>query len=149
MKNISGTLYQYMQSVQAYISPPIAAVFLLGITWKRLNGAGAITSLLTGFVLGMGRLVLELVKPSLPAGPLYAYADMNFLHFAVVLFVICSAVLIGVSLATAPPARERMDGLTFETSQAERTVPWYRRTIVWLSLLLVACVGATWLYFTG
>ena len=37
MKQISGQLYQYLQSVQAYISPPIAAVFLLGILWPRVN----------------------------------------------------------------------------------------------------------------
>lgn len=31
MQNISGVLYEYLQSVQAYIAPPITAVFLLGI----------------------------------------------------------------------------------------------------------------------
>src|SRR5581483_10927866 len=58
---ISSQLYIYLQSVQAYISPPIAACFVLGILWTRLNAAGAITSLLTGFVLGAVRFVLELV----------------------------------------------------------------------------------------
>ena len=56
MKHISGQLYVYLQSVQAYISPPIAAVFLLGVFWKRVNSAGAIASLATGFVLGAARL---------------------------------------------------------------------------------------------
>ncbi len=37
MKFISGELYHYLQSVQAYIAPPIAAVFLLGLFWKRIN----------------------------------------------------------------------------------------------------------------
>src|SRR6201993_5266430 len=36
---ISSQLYIYLQSVQAYISPPIASCFLLGILWPRLNGA--------------------------------------------------------------------------------------------------------------
>ena len=49
---ISSQLYIYLQSVQAYISPPIAACFVFGILWPRLNAQGAITSLLTGFVLG-------------------------------------------------------------------------------------------------
>ena len=49
---ISSQLYIYLQSVQAYISPPIAACFILGILWPRLNAQGAITSLLTGFVMG-------------------------------------------------------------------------------------------------
>src|ERR1700747_3356406 len=57
---ISSQLYIYLQSVQAYISPPISPCFILGILWPRLNGAGAITSLLTGFVLGATRFILEL-----------------------------------------------------------------------------------------
>ncbi|MDP9262866.1 MAG: sodium:solute symporter, partial [Acidobacteriota bacterium] len=37
---ISSQLFIYLQSVQAYISPPIAACFVLGILWPRLNGTG-------------------------------------------------------------------------------------------------------------
>jgi len=82
MKKISGQLYKYLQSVQAYISPPIAAVFLIGIFWKRVNAAGAMAALVTGFLLGAGRLVAELCKDNIAGGLLYTYADMNFLHFA-------------------------------------------------------------------
>src|SRR5215468_2000398 len=57
---LSAQLYIYLQSVQAYISPLIAACFVLGILWPRLNGSGAITSLLAGFVLGATRFILEL-----------------------------------------------------------------------------------------
>src|SRR5881394_410406 len=57
---ISSQLYIYLQSVQAYISPPIAACFVLGILWTRLNAQGAISSLLTGFCLGALRFILEL-----------------------------------------------------------------------------------------
>ena len=46
MKYIAGQLYVYLQSVQGYIAPPIAAVFLLGLCWKRLNAQGAMTALL-------------------------------------------------------------------------------------------------------
>src|SRR5216684_8863355 len=49
---LSAQLYIYLQSVQAYISPPIAVCFIFGILWPRLNGQGAIASLLTGFGLG-------------------------------------------------------------------------------------------------
>src|SRR5262245_18822627 len=40
MDRISSQLYIYLQSVQAYIAPPIAAVFLLGVFWKRINSQG-------------------------------------------------------------------------------------------------------------
>src|ERR1700720_2944949 len=58
---ISSQLYIYLQSVQGYISPPIAACFVLGILWPRLNAQGAISSLLTGFVMGAARFVFELM----------------------------------------------------------------------------------------
>lgn len=38
IKNMQGgQLYIYIQSVAAYLSPPIAAVYLLAVLWKRGN----------------------------------------------------------------------------------------------------------------
>src|SRR5690606_5897198 len=51
MANISGVLYEYLQSVQSYIAPPITAVFLLGIFYKRINAKGALSTLIFGFVV--------------------------------------------------------------------------------------------------
>ncbi len=156
MKYISAQLYVYLQSVQAYISPPIAAVFLVGIAWKRVNARGAMASLIAGFVLGMGRLAAELQKDSL-SGWLYDYAAINFLHFAILLFAICTVVLVVVSLLTPEPSREQLRGLTFATA-AETTEqtpdlapsePAWKRRDLWLSILVAACVALVWLYFTG
>ncbi|MDX1583065.1 MAG: sodium:solute symporter [Thermoanaerobaculia bacterium] len=156
MEYISGQLYVYLQSVQAYISPPIAAVFLLGVFWRRVNGHGAIASLATGFVLGAARLVLELTKGSTD-GLLYWYADINFLHFAILLFAICTVVLVAVSLLTPAQSDEQLAGLTFATASAgaekldvglESDPAWKRRDL-WLSILLAICVGIVWLYFRG
>ena len=159
MKYISGQLYVYMQSVQAYISPPIAAVFLLGVFWRRVNAHGALASLATGFVLGTGRLALELTKSS-QHGFLLWYADINFLHFAILLFAVCTAVLVVVSLFTPPLDDAKLAGLTFATAEVPRaggahagqklaSDPLWRRRDVWLSIVLAGCVGLVWLYFTG
>jgi solute:Na+ symporter, SSS family len=150
MRLISGQLYQYLQSVQAYISPPIAAVFLVGVLWRRVNAKGAMAALITGFVLGMGRLVAELSKSHL-GGLLLAYADINFLHFALVLFVICTAVLVIVSLLTPPPLDVKTSGLTFGTLGAEGGEPTERRgrrRDLTLSMVLIVCVGLLWIYFS-
>src|SRR6476646_6206401 len=84
---ISSQLYIYLQSVQAYISPPISACFVLGILWPRLNGAGAISSLLTGFVLGATRFVLKLDDQAgdshFQSPGIRWLIDMNFLHYAI------------------------------------------------------------------
>ncbi len=149
MKLISGQLYQYLQSVQAYISPPIAAVFLLGVLWRRVNATGAMAALVTGFVLGMGRLVVEITQP-LQRGVLAGYADINFLHFAVVLFVVCTAVLVVVSLVTPRPDDAKVAGLTFATQEpaaAGASDRRWRGRDVALSIVLAACVGFLWITF--
>jgi SSS family solute:Na+ symporter len=128
IQNISSTLYTYLQSVQSYIAPPIAAVFILGLAWKRINAAGALTTLLVGFVLGATRLILELVhgpnQEGLPAGTVWAaVAEFNFLHLAVVLFVICVLILITVSMATSPPPDYKIAGLTYGTAEQDLIKP--------------------------
>src|SRR6266550_2870446 len=37
-------LYEYLQGMQAYLAPPIFAVFFFGVTMKRLNAAGCLTA---------------------------------------------------------------------------------------------------------
>lgn len=93
---------------------------------------------------------------------------MNFLHFAVFLFAVCSVVLVLVSLATKAPAPKQTADLTFQTvdespgepkalsiPDAHEHLPSLQQDPAWrcldlkLSVLLVALVGAVWLYFTG
>jgi len=165
IKYISSELYIYLQSVQAYISPPISACFVLGILWPRLNGSGAISSLLTGFVMGATRFVLEITdraSASRYASPAIRWLiDMNFLHYAIFMFVVCSAVLAVVSLLTPAPDRKKLAGLTFATvdekidtvavdtrqrKPAHETATEHRINVVF-SVLLVATVVGLWIYF--
>jgi SSS family solute:Na+ symporter len=151
MKFVSPQLYIYLQSVQAYIAPPIAACFLLGIMSPRLNGTGALAALWTGFVIGFARLVLELSKSHLPSGTLWSWiAGINFLHFAALLFALCSAILIVVSYLTPPPATERVADLTLQTATKvldTNDTPRERRLTIGLSVLLAATIGALWIVF--
>ena len=123
---ISAQLYIYLQSVQAYISPPIAACFVFGILWPRLNGKGAISSLVTGLGLGSVRFVFEILDKSrhFISPTLRSLLDINFLHYAIFMFVVCAAVLIVVSLQTEPPESWRLAGMTFATVDAKiQTMP--------------------------
>jgi SSS family solute:Na+ symporter len=160
MKFISSQIYIYLQSVQAYIAPPIAACFLFGLFYRRLNGTGAMASLVTGLVLGVLRLVLELSNKAmgggLADGTLFHWiATINFLHYAVLLFVICTAVLFIVSLATPPPPLEKTVGLTYgkpdvgepASALALGETPPQRRVAIGLSVLLVIMLGVLWIIF--
>jgi solute:Na+ symporter, SSS family len=119
MKQISdGGLYQYLQSVQGYLAPPITAVFLLGLFWKRMNSAGATSALVVGFLLGMIKLSLQSFfgaaegKINNPAF-LAAIGDFNFLYATGVLMLISVIIMVVVSLATPAPAEEKVRGLTY------------------------------------
>jgi SSS family solute:Na+ symporter len=139
-----------------------------------VNGAGAITSLLTGFVLGALRFGMELSERSagghhFTSGLAAWLVNMNFLHYAIFMFVICSGVLIAVSLATPAPEPKKLAGLTFSTVTEKLDVKpavhpvgaagaqpaykpsaetaWEHRTNVAFSLLLAMSVIALWVYF--
>jgi SSS family solute:Na+ symporter len=157
MKYVSSQLYIYLQSVQAYIAPPIAACFLLGLFFRRLNGAGAIASLWTGLVLGLLRLILELVngvsKTGLPDGTIWAWmAEINFLHFAVLLFVVSTFVLAGVSALTPPQPAGLSYGAATPASPGmpaagQPGTAAGRRIDVGMSVLLAALIGVLWIIF--
>lgn len=112
----SGGLYQYLQSVQGYLAPPITAVFLLGLFWKRVNSAGATWGLAGGFVLGMIKLTIQTFygkgKVENPAF-LAAIGDFNFLYATGALLVASILIMIVASLATPPPDEVKIRGLTY------------------------------------
>ena len=147
MDVISSQLYIYIQSVQSYISPPIAAVFLVGVIWRRANAHGAIAALATGLALGIARLVAEMNKSSLD-GWLKTMASINFLHFAVVLFVISVAILVLTSLWTRPPDSEHTDNLTLKRSDGSAHTDSNRFVDLVLSAFAIAMVVATWITFS-
>lgn len=150
MSGISGVLYQYLQSVQSYLAPPIAAVFLLGVFYKRINSTGALAALVGGFIIGALRIFLELNKSSL-SGFLYEFASLNFLYFCIILFVLSIMVLLIVSLATDKPPEEQLNGLTYATTRAEdRAVTrssWSASDVI-LSLLVVVIITCIFIYFS-
>jgi len=158
---LSSQLYIYLQSVQAYVSPPIAVCFIFGILSTRFTGAGALSSLLVGFVLGTVRFVFEILDKTAhyQSGAVRWLVDMNFLHYAIFMFVVCSAVLFVVSLLTPAPDRRKLAGLTFATVDDKldtaavsgpalaRETPLERKLNAFFSLLLVATVVGLWIYF--
>jgi SSS family solute:Na+ symporter len=73
---------------------------------------------------------------------------MNFLHFAIVLFVVCSATLVLVSLWTRPPDAARVAPLTVQHGRGSAAADPPRAADVALSAALVALVVAAWLYFS-
>lgn len=141
---IEGGLFQKLQSIQAYIAPPIAAVFLLGLFVKRINSAGAMSALVAGAVMGIAQLGLELNKAAFnPNGLFYYIADINFLHFALIMFVICSVILIGISLLTMSDDNPNLNLVTYAPSSLG-----YKRINAFLTAGLLILVASIWIIFS-
>ena len=153
MANISGVLYEYLQSVQSYIAPPITAVFLLGIFHKRINGLGAYATLIMGIVVAALRIVLELVRGSLdPDGILFYLGDMNFLTFSAWFFLFCVLFAIGASLLAPAPTIEKVENLTYGTITEEekrKNKTSYTTSDIIISILVLAIVVGVMVFFNG
>ena len=153
-----GVMYQYLQNVQSYIAPPVTAVFLLGIIWKRVNAQAAISTLIAGLVLLVLRLSSEIYyQADISAGAvhdnlMYGFATINFAHMAIFMFLFSVALCISVSLATSPPDYKRISGLSFGTLTKEHKLEnkgSYDTIDVVLSVVLVAIVIGILMYFTS
>ncbi len=102
IRMVNANIYIVLQSLQAFISPPIASVFLLGLFWKNATAKGAFASLMVGGTLGLLKISVTLIDSSVFGQSLIfeSYKNLNYLHFAVLLFLICTAVHVFVSLVS-------------------------------------------------
>jgi SSS family solute:Na+ symporter len=149
-----GGLYQYLQSVQGYLAPPITAVFFLGLFWKRINSAGATWGLAGGFVLGMIKLTIQAFygKGKIESPALLAQiGDFNFLYATGILFAASAVLIVAASLMTPPPPEEKIKGLTYGSIHTEASdeirKSWDAGNLLMVGLISVA-VLAMYLYFS-
>jgi SSS family solute:Na+ symporter len=140
------SLMNYMQGVLALISPPVVAIFLLGLFWKRANADGAFAALMVGLVIALVTVASQ-VYELLP--------DWNNVHFLVkapIILAICAVVQIAISLVTAPPPADKIIGMTWdkqvyeEDSAALLGLPWYQNYRTLAVILLIATFAVVWWY---
>lgn len=107
-----GQTYLYIQEVAGYLTPPIAALFLLGVFWKRCNEKGAFWGGMTGFTLGTLRLILAFIyrqpRCDQPDDRPAFIIHVHYMYFAAGLFWISGLVAVVVSLCTSPPDEDQV-----------------------------------------
>jgi SSS family solute:Na+ symporter len=154
-------LYDYLQTVQGYLAPPIFIVFFFGVFWKRLNAKGALWAMLVGFVLGIARMLIDTPVTMKLTGFEHGYPpgsffwiinNINFQYFSILITIVSAIVMVAVSHATAAPNYERIESLTFGTVTREdksRTrMSWGKRE-VFASAFVLLCILGAYLYFRG
>ena len=155
------SLYDYLQSVQGYLAPPIFVVFFFGVFWKRLNARGCLWTMVVGFALGLFRMLIDTPVTMKLKGFEGGYAEGSFLwvmnninyqYFSILITIVSAVVMVSVSYFTADPDYARIEGLTFGTStqedKAKTYASWDWREVAASGLILVCILGA-YLYFRG
>jgi SSS family solute:Na+ symporter len=154
-------LYEYLQGMQAYLAPPIFAVFFFGVFMKRLNAAGCLAALLSGFALGVLRLLVDTpvtlkmagYEAGYPAGSFFwVLNNIYFQYYSLFIFLVSTLVLIGVSYATSPPSERQLVGLTYATvTEDQRRVSrssWNQWDVINSGSVLLLILAA-YIYFSG
>jgi SSS family solute:Na+ symporter len=128
-----GSLFRYLQTVLAYVAPPVVAVFVIGVFWRHATPTAAFAT----FMVGLAVSLWLLLSPQ----------DIHFLHIAGLLFGVCLLSMVGVSLFTAAKPPDQIQDLlwTVQSFQAEAVdlqgLPWYQNYRV-LAALLLGLTGA-------
>ena len=109
IKYLSNEIYQYLQSVQAYIGAPITATFLVGVLWKRATGTRGVHHAGHGRparrrALHPGRDARRVPGGS---GRLNALVKFSFLNYSVIVFLFCVLLMFVITSPNRAAPRPR------------------------------------------
>jgi SSS family solute:Na+ symporter len=98
------TIFEGINKLISYIAPPITAVFLLGVFWRRASGKAALLTLLAGMGLGLVAFGLDWTR-------LY---QGDFMLTAFLLLVLCLAIMVASTLVFPENLKAEAKSLVWE-----------------------------------
>jgi SSS family solute:Na+ symporter len=139
-----GSLFKYLQKVLSYAVPPIVAIFIVGIFWKRANSQGAWAGALVGSLAGISFFISNEIMQT---------THLHFLYVAALLFILSIPFVIGVSLLTSEPPSHKTEGLTWsvkfyrDETKTLQGLGWFQnyRTLSLLLLVAAFAIFGFWL----
>ena len=149
-----GNLYSYLQDIQSLIAPAMVAVFALGIFSKRITPKAGEWGLIGGFLIGMLRLVTNVITDSGRADMQGAFWDAtswfwqtNWLVFEVWLLAFIIVAMFIISLFTPKPSAEQVAAITFTKEYREEIRKSWNKWDIVASLGVVALCAMFYIYF--
>jgi SSS family solute:Na+ symporter len=98
------TIFQGINKLISYVAPPITAVFLLGVFWRRASGKSALITLIAGIALGFVAFVLDWKE-------IYHF---DFMLVAFVLLLACIAIMVLTTFLFPEPFKAEARLLVWE-----------------------------------
>jgi len=93
------TIFEGINKLISYVAPPITAVFLLGVFWKRASGQSAFITLVAGMALGAVMFVVDW-------NGLY---KGDFMLTAFLLLLACLAIMVATTFLFPDPSKKKPD----------------------------------------
>ena len=149
-----GSLYSYLQGIQSLLAPAMVAVFTLGIFSKKITPKAGEWGLIGGFIVGMIRLVTNVITNTGKDPMSGAFWDAttwfwqtNWLVFECWLLVFIILLMVVVSFFTPAPSKAQVEAITF-TSDFKKSIreSWGVWDIVG-TLVVVGLCGCFYAYF--
>jgi solute:Na+ symporter, SSS family len=178
IKSLHSDLYVYLQSVQGYLSPAIAVLFLLGVFWKRATAPAAFWAFVVGIAGGFARLGADLVMRNDGAavttlkqqlyhhaitvqqyaaaiapirrehGWIFDFWNIHWLYYTQILFAVTAALMIAISLLTKAPAAAVQKFTWYGATPEEKTATRASWSVLDVALSL-AILGAVALFYAA
>ena len=142
---LGESLFVYIQSLYAFFAPPFAAVFLLGILWRRINATGATVGRHAGLCAGNRHEGLRAVQRGLAGSAPPAWIE-PYANQAAINWAFCMVVCTVVSLLTAPPRPEQVtDEVTVNWRRLNifdnLGAHWYTSVVTWWLIFVLVTLG--------
>jgi SSS family solute:Na+ symporter len=96
--------FQFIQEMTGLVSPGVFAAFIMGFFWKKTNSLAALIAIIGGFIMAF---TMQYITPDIP-----------FIDRMGIVFLICVALMVVVSLAKPSEKGLEIDSTMFKTSSS-------------------------------
>lgn len=178
IKALGSNLYEYLQSVQGYLSPAIAVLFAVGVFWKRATAPAAFWAFVVGVIGGFARLGADLVmradgaivkelKQQLYHGAITAqqYAEqiapirdrhglifdfwnIHWLYYCQILFALTLVLMVVISLLTKAPDPKTVKYTWYGATPEEKAATRASWNMLDVVLSLIVVACVVWFYLS-
>ena len=149
-----GNLYSYLQGIQSLLAPAMVAVFTLGILSKKITPKAGEWGLIGGFLIGMLRLVTNVITDTGSAQMDGAFWNAtawfwqtNWLIFECWLLVFIVLLMVVVSFFTPAPTKAQVEAITFTGDYRKQIRESWGVWEVVATLGVIICCACFYAYF--
>lgn len=133
------TLWEYLQSVLSYLSPPVVACYIFGLFWKKATAKAAYYTLLSG----SGFAALLVIN-----NHFYTFFfKVHFLYSATILFIFSCLIIVVVSLGSPEETVSDFFAESKKSVGKPEASSWYNHYLMFAAMVLtttIILVAAFW-----